>query len=96
MADDFDSFAEEAAELFGLNANEAADMLDSLEAEGFDPESDSLADWAVEASDIFEDVVDTDEISEDWWDYDLDPDFPEDEWMEADVEYEVAAQYEED
>lgn len=85
---DFDDFAEEASELFDLDENEAADLADIMEEAGFDMEYDSLDDpvWMDVASDF------VGEVSEEWA---FDPSFPEDDWVEADAEYEVTVTYEE-
>jgi hypothetical protein len=88
---DFDDFAEEAETLFGLNQHESADLLESLEEEGFDLEEDSLSEWGEEASDL----IDFSEYEEDWMDYELDPDFPDDGWIEEGEEWEITADYEE-
>lgn len=95
MSAAFDDFAEDAREHFGLNEQEAADLLDALEAEGFDAEDESLADWMPEAFDALDDITDLEAYDEDWWDYDLDPYFPDDDWLEAGEEWEVTAEYEE-
>lgn len=64
--DDFEAFAADAAELFGLNEQEAANLLETMEdVFGFDESTDSLADYAVEATDVLDTVVDLDQIADD-------------------------------
>ncbi len=87
MAGAFDDFAEDAADLFGLDERESAALLEELEGDGFDPEDDVLADWVEEAYDHLEDV------SDDFSPYDLDPYFPDDDWLDAGDTWEVTADY---
>lgn len=96
MSAAFDRFADDALEHFGLNEEESADLLDALDLQGFDPyEGDRLRDWMPEAFDVLDDITDLDQYDEGWWEYDLDPYFPEDDWLEAGVEWELTAEYEE-
>lgn len=60
---DFDAFAADAAELFGLDENEAADLLATMEdVFGFDDATDTLHAYAIEATDVLDAVVDFDAI----------------------------------
>lgn len=102
----FNDFADEAAEYFGLNAHEAANLYDLLEeVYGFD-ESDTLREYAGEAADLL-DVV-TEDIPEEGAEeeeesgyegeespYELDDDFPDDDWLDPGEEWEVSTEYEE-
>lgn len=119
--DDFDSFAAEAADIFGMTENEAADLLAELEDAGFDVEQDSLHDefWSDMALEVQDEVQDFDDVElpdddssepdDDRYDgedydyaddvdveYELDESWPDDEWLDADVEYEVTGDYKED
>lgn len=82
----FEEFAADAAELFGVNQQEAADLLDALEAEGFG-DDDTLADWMPEAFDALTDVWD------DYNEYQLDPTFPDDDYLDPGDEWEMTADY---
>lgn len=96
MARDFEDFAADAAELFGLDKHEASDLLGLLhDQEDFEEDSDRLKDFMPEAFDLLEDVTDLELYEEDWWDFSLDPDWPDDEWLDEGVEYEITADYEE-
>lgn len=91
--EEFDAFADEAAALFGLNENEAATLLDYLEAVGFDLEQDTLQEYGEEAVDwleyVSEDIAEAmEEVEGDWDDGD-------DPWLDPEVEYEVSVEYEE-
>jgi len=70
-------------------------LLASLESDyDFDYETDRLRDYGGEAADL----LDFDELAEGYEDespYDLDPDWLDDEWLEADAWYEVTGEYEE-
>jgi hypothetical protein len=90
MAGDFDNFADDAANLFGLTQQEAASLLDDLEAEGFDAGEDTLRDWMPEAFDLLTPLWD------DYSEWELDPSFPDDDWLDAGEEWELTADYEED
>lgn len=105
--DPFDDFADSAAELFGLDENEAADLLVDLgERYGFELGEDALEDYAPEAVDLLPELEEEDEldrIEEDYEEdfggeeeYELDPTWVDDEWLEADSWYEVTAEYKED
>lgn len=86
----FDEFTDEARELFGLDAGEASELADSLDQAGFPLEefdSDDSLLWEV-ASDL------TDEFFDDYEEYDLDPYFPDDEYLEPDIEWELTAETE--
>lgn len=89
------SFYDDARDLFGLSWDEGRDMLDALREEGFDPRHDSLydGDWAVEAVDHLGDVI---EGFTEWFEYELDPGFDGDDWIEPYEEYEFTVQYGED
>lgn len=92
MSDAFDRFAERAAFYFGVNENEAADLLDALEEEGFEWGANRLGNshWGERAAELLEDIVDyDDDISE----YELEDEH--DEWLDAGEEYELSAEYEE-
>lgn len=93
----FDQFAVEAAELFGFDPRESANLLDRLEAEGFDFEVDSLYDgeWGAVATDFFEDLVDTEQYDFPGYELDQHWEWGDDEWIEAGEEIEVALDYEE-
>lgn len=90
---DFDDFAEDAATLFGLNQQEAADLLDRLEEEGFDLEEDVLQGWMPEAFEELDDITDLEQYDEPWWDESLDPTFPDDDWIDEGEEWELSAEY---
>ena len=94
MSAAFDDFAEDARDHFGLNAQEAAELLERLEEEGFDLYDDSLKDWGPEAFDALDDIIDFDQYEES--EFELDPYFPDDDWLDAGVEWELTAEYEED
>ncbi len=87
MASAFEDFAEDASSLFGLDAQEAANLLDTLESEGFDYEDDVLADWMPEAFEALTDLWDS------YSEYQLDPSFPDDDWLDAGDEWEITADY---
>ena len=86
MSAAFDQFAEDAAELFGLNGHEAADLLDSLEEQGFDYRDDELADWMPEAYDALGPLWD------EMGDY---PGYDDDEYLDAGETWELTAESEE-
>lgn len=69
---------------YDLSDNEAADLLYQLEQEGFDPDSDSIDDWA--------DVVDSNvlDIVEDR-EYEDEDDVYDDPYYDAGAEFEVTA-----
>lgn len=92
--DPFDRFVAEAGREFGMDEAQATDLLEALEADGFDLSQDKLAGWYDEAVDVLDDVLgdDWDEPDESW-EYDLDPRFLDDEWLDPDVEYEITADY---
>lgn len=91
----FDDFADDAANLFGLDHHEAANLLDALEDQGFEAE-DELRDWMPEAYDLLDDITDLSEYEEEWWDEELDPGFPDDDWLDPYEEWEITAEYGED
>jgi len=86
---------EDAAELFGFDSHETDNLLDELEEQGFDYESDSLRDdeWANLAAEAAVAMIDEDDFS----DYTLDEDweYGEDEWLDAGIEVELTTEYEE-
>lgn len=76
-------------------------MLAELESEyDFDYETERLRDYGEEALDMLGDIVDYESLAEemeaDTSPYELDRDWPDDEWLEADAWYEVTGEYEED
>lgn len=85
----------DAADLFGFDAHETDNLLDELEEQGFDYESDSLRDdeWANLAAEAAVAMIDEDDFS----DYTLDEDweYGEDEWLDAGIEVELTTEYEE-
>lgn len=87
---DFDDFAVDAANLFGLNEHEAADLLDRLEDDhGFNVEEDDLRDFMPDAfEELSDDYFETDDFG-----YELDPDFPDDDWLDAGDVWEISADY---
>lgn len=91
----FDDFAETANELFGLTENEAADLANDLERAGWDIADVPVNDpdmWEV-ASDLLEDFFE--EVSEEEYSpYDLDPYWPDDDYLDAGEEWEIAPDYE--
>jgi hypothetical protein len=95
MSAAFDDFAEDAATHFGLNAQEAADLLEHLEEQGFDLDDDRLTDWGPEAVEALDDIIEWDDYGE-FSEFELDPYFPDDDWLDAGVEWELTAEYEED
>lgn len=92
---DFSEFAADARDLFGLDDGESADLLDQLEEEGFDVEEDVLQDWMPEAFDALDDITDLGAYEESWWEFELDPHFPDDAWLDAGEEWEITAEYKE-
>lgn len=91
--DAFDRFADRAAFYFGVSENQAADLLDALEAEGFELGHSRLGNshWGELAADLLDDLVDYEEVeASKYWLADAD-----DEWLEEGVEYELSAEYEE-
>lgn len=93
---DFDDFADDAADLFGLNRPEAEDLLDRLLADtDFDPHEDVLADYMPEAFEELGDTgfFDTEDYDHEDEGYDLDPDFPDDDWLDVGDIWELSAEY---
>lgn len=92
MKDVFDRFADRAAFYFGVNENQAADLLDALEAEGFELGRNRLGNshWGELAADLLDNIVD---YKSDSSPYELEDEY--DEWLEEGVEYELSAEYEE-
>lgn len=90
--DAFDRFADRAAYYFGVSENQAADLLDALEAEGFELGRSRLGNshWGELAADLLDDIVD---YEEDDSIYELEDEY--DEWLDEGVEYELSAEYEE-
>jgi len=90
--DDFDRFADRAAFYFGVDENQAADLLDALEAEGFELGHNRLGNshWGELAADLLDDIVDYEDDSSSYY---LEDEY--DEWLEEGVEYELSAEYEE-
>lgn len=90
--------AAEAAELFGLDQRESANLFDALEAAGFDLEADSLYDdeWGAVAADVFEDIVDTEQYGFPEYELDQNWEWGDDAWIEAGEEIEVSLSYGED
>jgi hypothetical protein len=95
MASDFDDFVDDAADLFGLDPDEATDLLERLEEDGFTVGDDDLSGWMPEAFDLLDEITDLSEFEEPWWDEELDPDFPDDDWLDPYEEWEITAEYEE-
>lgn len=93
MKDAFDRFAERARYYFGVSENEAADLLDVLEAAGFEWGKNRLGNshWGEYASLVLEDIVDYKEVAISQ--YYLEDEY--DEWLDEGVEYELSAEYEE-
>ncbi len=97
----FDEFEETAQELFGLDAGEARDFADTLEAAGLFPEEADADDrefWEV-ASEFVDEFVGL-EPEEIYYEapemYPLDYSFPGgDEYLDADVEWEMTAESDE-
>lgn len=91
-SDSFDRFAERAGYYFGVNENQAADLLDALEAEGFELGRSRLGSshWGELAADLLDDIVDYEDDSSPFY---LEDEF--DEWLDEGVEYELSAEYEE-
>lgn len=79
-------------------------MLAELESSyDFDLETDRLREYGEEAVDVLADIVDLDAVYDETQDmlaeeseYDLDPDWPEDEWLDAGLEYEITGGYNEE
>lgn len=87
----------QARDLFGFDENETDDLIETLEEEGFDYETDSLRDpdWADYVAEVaVDEIVDEEDYSSD---YSLEDDweFGEDEWLDAGVEVELTTLYEE-
>jgi hypothetical protein len=96
--DPFDDFVEDAQELFGLNENEASDLLADLEQDyDFDYRTDDLTEYGPEAIDLLGDVFEQydAELADLESEYELDPDWPDDEWLDDGDWYEVSGEYEE-
>jgi len=92
MTDAFDRFVDRAAYYFGVDENQAADLLDALEAEGFELGHSRLGNshWGELAADLLDDIVDYEDDSSPYY---LEDEY--DEWLEEGVEYELSAEYEE-
>lgn len=88
----FNDFAEQAADLFGFNRDEATELLSELADDGFDLRSDSLEDWGDEVVDYAMELIGSD-LEEPWWDYELDDRFLDDEWIYPGEEWELTADY---
>jgi len=90
--DAFDRFADRAAYYFGVNENQAADLLDALELAGFEWGKNRLGNshWGELAADLLDDIVD---YEDDDSIYELEDEY--DEWLDEGVEYELSAEYEE-
>jgi hypothetical protein len=86
----FSEFEETAQELFGFDAGESRAFANQLDEAGLSPEyydADDTEFWEV-AADFTDDFFD-EEL------YPLDPFFPDDDYMDADVEMELTAESEE-
>jgi hypothetical protein len=94
MSDAFDRFAARASYYYGIDENQSADLLDALEAEGFEWGVNRLGNshWGERAFELLaeEEIEGYDEPDSPYW-----LDGPDDEWLEADSEYEISAEYEE-
>lgn len=87
----------QARELFGFDEKETDNLIESLEEEGFDYETDSLRDpdWADYVAEVaVDELIDEDDVS---GEYLLDPnwEYGEDEWLDAGIEVELTTVYEE-
>lgn len=85
-------FEYHAMEYFGLTGDEAAMLLDSIQAQGGSlrgEDADDQTFW-VQASGAL-----TDDILGIYHEYDLDPNFPDDEYLSAGDEWEMTAESEE-
>lgn len=68
---------------YDLSENEAADLLLQLEQEGFDPDSDSIEDWADEVDSNVMDIVEDQEYE--------DEEYEDDPYYDAGSEFEITA-----
>jgi len=83
-------FESDARDYFGLNKDEVAELASEMALAGFDTrgwQRDDPLFW-----DIAADLVEV-EPEEEW---DLDPTFPDDDYLDADEEWELTADYEGD
>lgn len=92
----FRDFEDTAREMFGLDAGETRDLADALDAAGFNYrqwDADDPLVWEI-ASDIldFEDVDEAPYEPVERWP--LDPRFRDDEYLDADVEWELTVESE--
>lgn len=98
----FNQFANEAASLFGLSENEASDLWDELEQVGFYPEIEAPREmWEVAADLIYTEYegIGDEPLEEEFYEYspyDLDPSWPDDDYLDAGEEWELTPFYSED
>ncbi len=100
----FEAFAARAETLFGLSASEAADLADVLEERfGYDLgeiTTRSRTVWG-DAADVIEEFLedveleDGEEYGEEESPYELDPFWPEDDYLDAGEEWELSPDYKE-
>jgi hypothetical protein len=100
----YDAFAARAEELFGIRGSEVDNLLEALEEQGYDIEDLSPLSraWG-DAADLLGDVLGEDYIEEgessieegEESPYDLDPFWPDDDYLDAGEEWELAPGYEE-
>lgn len=96
----FDEFEDTARELFGFDAGEARDFAETLEAGGLFLEEADAGDrefWEVATEFIDPYVEDyyTETEDDDGELYPLDPSWPDDEYLEPDIEWEMTAESDE-
>lgn len=87
----FDEFEDTARDLFGLTHSEVGDFAETLDQAGL-----PLEEWDADDETFWEIASDlTDEFFEDIEQYDLDPYFPGDEYLDAGIEWEMTAETDE-
>lgn len=85
----YGDFEETATDLFGLRGDELAELADAMDAAGLPLE-------AVDAEDVLfweiaSDALDFSDVEQ----YDLDPRFPGDDYLDAGIEWEMTAESDE-